>query len=308
MDLNLLIALDALLEENSVLAASHRLHLTPPAVSRTLSRLRESTGDEILVRSGRAMVPTPYALAIRDDVRELVRQARAMLKPPREIDPSRLRRDFTLRAHDALIAALAPPLIRAVAEAAPLVRLRFLGEGPDDAPDLARGQVDIELGSTTPRTPEISHELLGTDHLALAVAPGHPLAGGRVTARRLAQALHVDVSRRGRLQGALDELLARHGLERRVVAALPTAASALEVVAQGATVALVPAMACRAQAQALGLRLRALPIELPGSPIVMSWHRRHDRDAAHVWLRERLAAAARALQAGSRTTKRAAPA
>lgn len=296
MDLNLLVALDALLEENSVLAASERLHLTPPAVSRTLARIRESTGDEILVRSGRAMVPTPYAQAIRNDVREVVRQARELLRPPRAVEAASLQREFSLRAHDALIAALAPVLISALVDTAPQVRLRFLGEGPGDVPDLARGHVDLELGSTTPRAADILHEVLGIDHVALAVAPTHALASGRLTLRRLASAAHVGVSRRGRLHGALDDLLAREGLARRVVAALPTAAAALEVVAQGGTVALVPAAACRAQARSLGLRLRKLPLELPGSDMVMSWHRRHDRDPAHAWLRAHVARAARAIQ------------
>ncbi len=295
MDLNLLVALDALLEENSVLAASERLHLTPPAVSRTLARIRETTGDEILVRAGRAMVPTPYAQAIRGEVRELVRHARSLLKPPREIDASALRREFSLRAHDALVAMLAPALVCALVETAPHVRLRFLGEGPGDVPDLARGHVDLELGSTVPRGSDISSEILGTDRPALAMAPAHPLAKGRITPRRLSQALHVSVSRRGRLHGALDDVLAQHGLQRQVVAALPTVAAALEVVARGDTVALVPALACRASAQSLGLRVRELSLELPGSPMVMSWHPRHDRDPAHAWLREQVKAAARAL-------------
>ena len=296
MDLNLLIALDALLEENSVLAASHRLHLTPPAVSRTLARLRETTGDEMLVRSGRALVPTPYAQAIRDDVREVVRQARSLLKPPREIDATVLQRNFAVRAHDALIAMLAPPLIATLAELAPQVRLRFLGEGPGDVPDLARGNVDLELGSSLPRGTDISAETLGTDRIALVMAAGHPLARGRLTPRRLSQALHVSVSRRGRMHGALDELLKEHGLERQVIATLPTVAAALAVVARGAAVALVPVDACRAQARALALRFRDLPFELPGSPMVMSWHRRHDRDPAHAWLREQVKAAAQALR------------
>ena len=86
VDLNLLIALDALLEENSVAAAADRLHLSPPAMSRTLSRIRRATGDDILVRTGRAMSPTPRALELRDETRELVRRARAVLTPPRTLD------------------------------------------------------------------------------------------------------------------------------------------------------------------------------------------------------------------------------
>jgi DNA-binding transcriptional LysR family regulator len=102
VDLNLLIALDALLEENSVAAAADRLHLSPPAMSRTLSRIRRATGDDILVRAGRTMTPTPRALELREEARELVRRATAVLTPPRTLDLDALDRVFTIRSHDAL--------------------------------------------------------------------------------------------------------------------------------------------------------------------------------------------------------------
>src|ERR1700733_10052650 len=114
VDLNLLIALDALLEENSVAAAADRLHLSPPAMSRTLARIRRATGDDILVRSGRSMVPTARALELREGTRELVRRAAAVLTPPRALDLAKLDRHFTVRGHDALLGALARPLLAQV--------------------------------------------------------------------------------------------------------------------------------------------------------------------------------------------------
>ncbi len=106
VDLNMLTALDALLEENSVQAAADRLHLSAPAMSRTLSRIRKSTGDDILVRTGRTMTPTPRALAIRDEVRELVRRVGDMLSPTNTLDLATLRRTFTIQCHDALVGRL----------------------------------------------------------------------------------------------------------------------------------------------------------------------------------------------------------
>ena len=123
VDLNLLIALDALLEENSVAAAADRLHLSPPAMSRTLSRIRRATGDDILVRSGRTMTPTPRALELREETRELVRRAAAVLTPPRTLDLDALDRVFTIRSHDALACALAPPLTAAAAAAPGVARV-----------------------------------------------------------------------------------------------------------------------------------------------------------------------------------------
>src|SRR3954471_24657706 len=111
LDLNLLTALDALLEEGSVMGAADRLHLSSPAISRTLGRLRKLTGDDILVRTGRTMTPTPHALAVRAQVSDLVRQPQAVLAPSRELDLAALDRTFTLQCHDALASALAPRLL-----------------------------------------------------------------------------------------------------------------------------------------------------------------------------------------------------
>ena len=113
LDLNLLTALDALLEEGSVAGAAERLHVTAPAMSRSLGRIRRATGDQILVRTGRTMTPTPYAIAVREQVHDLVQQARGVLAPSREIDLATLERTFTLRWHDALVALSGPALLAA---------------------------------------------------------------------------------------------------------------------------------------------------------------------------------------------------
>jgi DNA-binding transcriptional LysR family regulator len=289
MDMNLLVALDALLEENSVAAAAQRLHLTPPAVSRTLARIRHATGDDILVRSGRSMTPTPYALSIRDEVGVLVRTARGLLRPARQLDLANLVRVFSIRGHDALISLLAPTLTIGLADSAPFVQLRFLAEAPADSPELARGQIDLELGATVPTLPEISSEVLAEDVLVIALRKGHKLARGLLSIKRFAQASHVTVSRRGRLQhGVVDESLAGHGLQRRVVASLPTTSAALEVVAQSDSIAIIPSASCRLLCKAFQLQIRAVPLKLPRSPVVLSWHRRHDSDPAHQWLRARV--------------------
>jgi DNA-binding transcriptional LysR family regulator len=114
LDLNLLTALDALLEEGSVAGAAQRLHLSSPAMSRTLTRIRRATDDAILVRTGRSMTPTPYAIAIRANVRRLVEQAHAVLSPQRDVDPASLDRTFHLRWHDALTELAGPTLLTAV--------------------------------------------------------------------------------------------------------------------------------------------------------------------------------------------------
>jgi DNA-binding transcriptional LysR family regulator len=294
VDLNLLIALDALLEENSVAAAADRLHLSPPAMSRTLSRIRRATGDDILVRSGRTMTPTPRALELREETRELVRRGTAVLTPPRTLDLDALDRVFTIRSHDALASALAPPLTAATA-AAPGVQLRLLAEPSADVADLARGHTDMEIGAAGPGRPEIAAETIGSDRMAVIVRAGHPLADGELTPERLAAADHVTVSRRGRLHGVIDDALAERGLSRRVVAALPTSSAALDLAARSDLVTAVAEQVCRPVWTRLGLVARPFPFPVPPVPVIVTWHHRNDTDPAHAWLRAQVRHALRAI-------------
>lgn len=283
MDLNLLIGLDALLEQRSVQDAAAQLHLSPPAVSRTLGRLRATTGDALLVRNGREMVPTAHALALRDEVHELVQRAAAILEPAREQDLARLERTFTVRANDVLLAAFAPGLLEVVARDAPGVELRLLGENPDDDKNLSRGEVDLDVGSLPDRSASIASHVIGTDEMALVVRSGHPLAAAGPTIEQFAAAVHIVVSRRGRLRGPVDAVLEAHGLRRRVAAALPSFGAALAIVEASDIVCVLP----RRLGVPDGRALSPLPLPFPlrSVPAVVSWHHRHDSDAAHQWLR-----------------------
>lgn len=285
LDLNLLTALDALLEEGSVAGAAERLHLSAPAMSRTLGRIRRATGDQILVRTGRTMTPTPHALAMRGEVHDLVQRAASVLEPERELDLGTLSRTFTLRTHDAVTSAIGSDLLIAIQQQAPGVAIRLLAEASIDTNELRHGQVDLEIGSTEPELPEINYEVIGRDRLVAAVRPGHPLATGDVTPERLAAADHVTVSRRGRLVDPVDRLLADRGLARRVVASAPTSTSALHFAAQSDLVVAVPVYMCRPTLDYLGLVTRELPFDGPEVALYLAWHQRYENDKAHAWLR-----------------------
>lgn len=287
LDLNLLTVLDALLTEGSVMGAADRLHLSSPAVSRSLGRIRKLTGDDILVRTGRTMTPTPYALAIREQVSELVRQANAVLLPSRDLDLATLERTFTLQCHDALTTALAPPLLAAIAEQAPGVRLRLLSEAAVDTDDLRHGRVDLELGAAAPQLPEFRTETMGADRLVVVLRGDHPYAG-RLDLESYAAQPHLLVSRRGRLSDPVDELLAARGLRRRVLAAVGTTVTALHVAGRSDAVLTAPEAMCRPLIAAFGLATEPVPVSLPPVPIVGNWHQRYDTDTGHAWLRDRV--------------------
>jgi DNA-binding transcriptional LysR family regulator len=176
VDLNLLPALDALLTEGSVTGAARRLGLSVSAMSRTLARLRSMTGDPLLARAGGGLVPTPRAIAMRDQVREVARDARALLGPDiTEIDPAKLERTFVVRANEGFVALFAAPLVAAVVRAAPRVRLRFVPRLVKDALGLRDGRIDLEIGVLGKSGPEVRTRAVFRDHFVGAARVGHPL-------------------------------------------------------------------------------------------------------------------------------------
>ncbi|WP_328862434.1 LysR family transcriptional regulator [Streptomyces sp. NBC_00306] len=286
LDLNLLAALDALLDEGSVAGAAERLHVTAPAMSRSLGRIRRTTGDQILVRTGRTMTPTPYAIAVREQVHELLQQVQSVLAPSRELDLTTLERTFTLRWHDSLVGLGGPALLAEVRRQAPGVRLRFIAESSTDTPELRRGEVDLEANANRPTQSDIRGELLAETGHVVVVRPDHPLARAKaVTLARYAEAEHITISRRGRFDNALDGALAQLGLTRRVVATAPTEAAGLSFVRDSDLLVTAPESTTRSTAADLGLVLLPLPFELPPAPVYLSWHQRYDTDPAHAWLR-----------------------
>ncbi|MEV7583760.1 LysR family transcriptional regulator [Streptomyces erythrochromogenes] len=295
LDLNLLTALDALLEEGSVAGAAARLHVTAPAMSRSLGRIRKATGDEILVRTGRTMVPTTRALAMRAQVHALVEQAHHLLSAQQELDLASLERVFTVRWHDALTAACGAALVTAVRSRAPGVRLRLPAEPGSDDAELRRGEVDLASSAGAPALPDIRHRLVGRDRLVVAVRPGHPLTEGPLSPERYAAAEHLTVSRRGSLRDPIDDALAARGLERRVAAAGPTTAFALQLALDSDLVVTLPDAVTRTARKRLGLVALQPPLPLPDVPLHLLWHRRYDDDRAHTWLRETAAETVRAL-------------
>lgn len=292
IDAQLVVALDALLAEQSVTRAAARLHTSPAAMSRTLARLRRVLQDPLLVRAGQAMVPTPRALALRDEAAAVVRRMGALLTPAADVDPATLRGTFTLQTADLVGAALAAGLLELARREAPGVSLRFRAEELEAGPALRDGRIDLEVGAIDHVDPEARVEELVTLRMKAAVRPGHPLTEGDLTPRRFADAEHVAVSRRGRFAGPVDAALAEHGLSRRVAVVLPGHLAAMALAARSDAVALVPAAEPGAapsplteQAAVMGLRLLDIPLPLPPVAIGMAWHPRHTSDGAHHWLR-----------------------
>ncbi|MFG2908955.1 LysR family transcriptional regulator [Kitasatospora sp. NPDC048286] len=292
MDLNLLRALDALLQENSVTRAAERLGTSPAAVSRMLARLRRAVEDPLLVRAGQGLVPTPRALELREEVGALLRGCDSVLRPGAGFDPVHLDRTFTVQAGELMLARTAGGLVERVRAQAPRVDVVFLPEALEDGPALRQGLVDVELGVLGHVDPEVrTRQLLRVPLVGLARA-GHPLFDGRrITARRFAAADHIGVSRRGKRLGPIDTALTALGLRRRVAVVVPSHTGAMLLARDSDLVTLVPADWLPETVAALGLRTFPIPLELAPLELGMAWHPRNSADPGHRWFREHVAAA-----------------
>ncbi|HYV88123.1 MAG TPA: LysR family transcriptional regulator [Candidatus Polarisedimenticolia bacterium] len=283
-DLNLLTTLDVLLAEGSVARAARRLQLSPSAMSRALARLREVSGDPLLVRAGRGLVPTPRALELRARVGPIVEEARALLRPAEGLDLKKVARTFTLRTSDGFVENFGPALIARVEREAPGVRLRFVLKPDKDSTPLREGSIDLDTGVIGGGAgPELRTLGLFSDRFIGVVRKGHPLTRGKLTPARFAAGRHILVSRRGLEQGPIDEALAPLGFTRDIVTTVGGFGAAIALARASDLIATVP------ERHTGNLRARlfsfTLPIDLPSFTISLLWHPRQDADPAHRWLR-----------------------
>ena len=283
-DFNLLVTLDVLLQEGSVAGAARRLRLSPSAMSRALARLRKTTGDPLLVRAGRGLVPTPRALEIREQVSQLVQDAQAVLRPVGKLNLKRLVRTFTLRCSEGFVENFGPALIAQVQKKAPGARLRFMQKPDKDSESLRSGIVDLETGVVGKTTsPEVRVQALFRDRWIGAVRVGHSLSQGEITAKGYAAGRHICVSRRGIDKGPIDEALGSLGLERVVVTVVGGFSTALALARASNLIATVPERhTANLRAGMFGF---SLPVVMPGFTVSLLWHPRLHADPAHRWLR-----------------------
>jgi len=287
-DLNLLITLDVLLAEGSVARAARRLRLSPSAMSRALARLREATGDPLLVRAGRGLVPTPRAVELRERVSHVVEEGQAVLRPAEKLDLKRLVRTFTVRTSEGFVENFGPELIARVAEEAPGVRLHFLQKATKDSAPLRDGTVDLETGVIEKTTAqELRVQALFRDRLIGVVRTGHSLVKGRITPSRYAGGQHISVSRQGQGQGQgkgpIEEALQRLGLERDIVTIVGGFATAIALARASDLIATVPER--HTGILRAGMHSFSLPVSTPEFTVSLLWHPRLDADLAHRWLR-----------------------
>jgi len=283
-DFNLLVTLDVLLSEGSVAGAARRLQLSPSAMSRALARLREATGDPLLVRAGRRLVPTPRALELRGQVGPIVDGARAILRPAERLDLTTLERRFVLRTSEGFVETFGPGLIARTREEAPGVTLQFVAKPDKESAPLREGEVDIETGVIDLTTaPEMRALPLFEDRWVGVAQDGHPVLDARMTLERYGAAEHVQILRRGLHSSEVDDAARTAGAERRIGIVVNGFAAAIALARDTGLIATVPERHTAGLRR--GVRTFALPFPMAAFTISMLWHPRMDADLAHRWLR-----------------------
>lgn len=306
IDLNLLVAFEALLDERSVSRAAARVGLSQPAMSNALARLRGVFGDVLFQRTAGGMRPTPRAEQLRGPVRAGLAQLRRALEGDSGFDPATSVRRFRLAATDYAEWLLIGPLMRELNHRAPgvqiqLRRLDRLFVAPEAA--LRAGEVDLAIGffpdARSLESGSISETLLEEENVVIA-RRGHPLFRGALSIEAFASAQHAAVIYRPEPWGLIDTELAARGHRRKLQLAVPHFLTVLRAVSQSDLIACVPERLARELGPLLRLAVKPMPFPLPPFHTRLVRHEHAAEDAALVWLRELIGASAPA--ARSRTT------
>lgn len=286
VDLNLLVPLDALLQEGSVTGAARRVGLSTPAMSHALARLRERLGDPVLVRSGRGMARTPRAEALKGPVSDALAAARRALAPERPFVARDVERTFVVHATDYVLTILGAAVDRLLRDEAPGIRIRFVPNTADDGAMLRDRGSDLAVGIYGELPAETKTRTLLTDRFVCVVRRGHPRVGRRLTLEQFVELLHVQVAPRGTAGGYLDDVLFERGHVRTVARAVPYFLTALQLVADTDYVLTISERIARRHEAALGLSILMPPLPLRPYALSLVWHPRLDADPAHRFFRE----------------------
>jgi DNA-binding transcriptional LysR family regulator len=285
-DLGLLVSLDALLQEGSVTGAARRVGLSTPAMSHALARIRERLGDPILVRSGRGMLLTPRAEALKPRVRSAVHEAQQALQPERPFIASELSRTFVVHATDYVLTILGAPVDRILREEAPKVCVRFVPNTPDDPALLRDEGSDLAVGIYGELPQEMRSRQLLTDRFVCVVRKRHPVLNKRFTLEQFVGLPHIQVAPRGKPGGYLDDVLRERGLTRTVARAVPYFVTALQLASETDYVLTISERIAKRFAEPLALELLEVPVKLRPYALSLVWHPRIESDAGHRFLRD----------------------
>ncbi|MEM7155842.1 MAG: LysR family transcriptional regulator [Myxococcota bacterium] len=286
LDLNLLLALEMLLEEGSVTGAARRLGVTQPAVSHKLRRLREALNDELFVAGPRGLVPTERARAIAGPLRQALEQLVTTLADEEPFDPRHSEYEYVVTGADLFELVGLPYVLDFVAEEAPGITVTVVRRRVDMYQRMERGEIHFAFGHEFPSRAGLRQVKLFDEPFVVMGRPEHPAFRGPLTLEKYLAADHVLVAPEGAPGGFVDDALEKQGLTRRVAVRVAHFAPAPHLVARRDLLLTGPESLGIESAKTLPIELRPVPIELPRTPSYLGWHERFERDPAHRWFRQ----------------------
>lgn len=290
IDLNLLVAFDALLSEGSVGAAAARIGLTQPAMSKRLARLRALFRDDLFVRTGEGVRPTERALDLADPIRAALRQIEETLGGYGRFHAARSSRTFRIATTDHVAVTLMPGVIASLQKQAPRISviLRIMNR-QTLVGALETGEIDLAIALLPDAPTTLKRATLFHEQWVSLVSENHPEIAGELTLDLFLKYPHLLVTYVGDLKGYLDRLLDEKGLKRHVAASLPYCLAAPAIVARTEMITTLPERVVNMMSWP-GVRSFPVPLDYSGYNETMLWHRRNDADAGHGWLRQLISA------------------
>lgn len=290
LDLNLLHVFDTIYREGSLTRAARALHLTQPAVSHSLSRLRDHFDDPLFTRQGNQMVPTPLARRFLESMRPGLTQIQGAVNQFHAFDPATQRKTYSLGLRDILESTFLPRLMKRL-DAYPeleIVSQRIARR--DMETQLAAGKLDFAVDVLLPVSNQTAHELLRRDRLVVLARQGHPLAGDTLEMEGYLAARHVLVSSRAEGPGIEDFELSRLGVQRHIRLRCQHYYAACRVVEDTDLLLTMPEAYARIIAERANIRIMDPPADLPSIDVHLYWHKAYEREPALIWFREQLKA------------------
>jgi len=289
IDLNLLVVLDAIYTEGGITRAAAKLHLTQPAISHSLGRLRDLFRDELFVREGRAMVPTPLARNLIDPVRRALRGLEVTLNELERFDPASTQKRFTLAVRDVFESTVLPPLLKRVSREAPSVDVAAVQiERRELESELAAGTLDAALDVLLPLSDQIRRRRISLDRQVVVARKNHPAVRRGLTLATYLKQHHVLVSSRRAGPGIEDVELSRQGLSRRIRLRCQHYFAACRVVSQTDLILTMPGNYAKIANRQFGNQVLPLPLDMPPLDAYLYWHASVDNEPANRWLREHI--------------------
>jgi len=290
-DLNLLLAFDALMKENSVSKAAERMFITQSAMSHALNRLRDLLDDPVLVRTSEGMKPTVRAKSMKSQVREVLREIQKIVGEPKHFHPSTSKHQFVIEAADYIEYMLIPPLMQRIYQDAPGVDIQIKKPSPS-FPEKAMedGNTDVLLGFNKDiDTPSrFIKEILFEDERVCLLRKDHPVVKGKLNLTQFLELDHMRISPTGNKSGAIDKALLSKGKQRRIALVVPHFLYAAHILSTTDMIMSPPLRIAKQLIRFSPVKILTLPLKMPPYQVCMAWSPIREKDPAHIWLRTQI--------------------